>query len=289
MARNIQKEVTDRIIEQLRAGVCAWRKPWIDTGFGGMPRNAITGRAYSGINIILLWCAANDRAYSAPLWLTYNQAAEAGGNVKKGEKGTGIVFVSTIEKTDEKTGELVRIPFLKSFTVFNVAQCENLPAHLTPVFVAANADARHELAEEFLTSTGAEIRHSGARAFYTPKGDYINLPHFEAFTAADTYYSTAFHELAHWTGAERRLNRTFGKRFGDRAYSVEELVAELTSAFLCAEFGFDCDGADAAYIDHWVKILSENENIIIAAASAASKAADYCRGLALAEPMAEAA
>jgi len=288
MSRNIQKEVTDRIIGQLKAGVCAWRQPWTTAGTAAMPRNAITGRAYSGVNVLLLWGAAHDRAYCAPLWLTYKQAQEVGGNVKKGEKGVNVIFVSTVEKTNDE-GKIEKFPFLKSFTMFNVAQCENLPTNITPEFKGINPDNRNQLADEFMTATGANIRHTGARAYYTTKGDYINLPMFDAFTCANTYYSTAFHELGHWTGADHRINRTFGKRFGDRAYSVEELVAELTSAFLCAEFGFDCQGADAAYLDHWIKTLSENENIIIAAASAASKAADYCRSLALAEPLAIAA
>jgi antirestriction protein ArdC len=131
---------------------------------------------------------------------------------------------------------------------------------------------------------GADLRHGEARAYYQPAGDFVNMPAFESFTNASRYYGVAFHELTHWTGAEKRLNRTFGKRFGDRAYSAEELVAELGSAFLCAEFGFDNDGQDAAYIATWIQFLEEHDKAIVAAAAAASRAVEYMRGLAIAAP-----
>jgi antirestriction protein ArdC len=146
-----------------------------------------------------------------------------------------------------------------------------------------NTGERDETADEFLVSTGADIRHGEPRAYYARKADFINLPAFEAFRAPAAYYATAFHELTHWAGAESRLNRTKGRKFGDQEYSFEELVAELGSAFLCAEFGFDNGGADAAYIDHWISFLTNHETALISAASQASKAADYMRGLALAE------
>ena len=287
MARNIQKEVTDRILSQLRAGVVPWKQPWTGSGFGVMPRNAVTQRGYSGVNVILLWATAQERGYSRPHWLTFKQAIEAGGTVRKGEKGTTVIFVSTIEK--EEDGKMRRIPFLKAFTVFNMAQCDGLPEAIEPPVKVTNPDTRDATADEFMAATGAVINHGESRAYFRPSTDSIMLPAFETFASAGTYYATAFHELGHWTGAETRLNRQFGKRFGDQAYSAEELVAELTSAFTCAEFGFDNLGADAAYIDHWIKFLTDHENAIVTAASHASKALEYMRSLALVEPMKQAA
>jgi antirestriction protein ArdC len=190
----------------------------------------------------------------------------------------------------DETGERRAIPFLKAYTVFNVAQCDNLPAKVTDPASdrrAINPHARDALAEAFMSSTGADIRHGEARAYYAPLGDYVNLPAFETFKSASRYYGVAFHELGHWTGADKRLGRTFGKRFGDRAYAVEELVAELTSAFLCGEFGFDNDGADADYIATWIKLLEEHEKVIVSAAAAASRAVEFMREAALAAPVLE--
>jgi antirestriction protein ArdC len=288
--RNLHKEITDRIVARLRAGVVPWRQPWSGKGHGVMPRNALTNRAYSGANVILLWSRAQESAFTDPRWLTFKQALELGGNVRKGEKGECVIYVSKVIRADEKTGERRAIPFLKAYTVFNVAQCDNLPAKVLDPNAAervTNPNARDEIADAFMASTGATIRHGEARAYYQPAGDFVNMPPFETFTNASRYYGVAFHELGHWTGAEKRLNRTFGKRFGDRAYSAEELVAELTSAFLCAEFGFDNDGQDAAYIAHWIEFLEEHDKAIVAAAAAASRAVEYMRGLAIAAPAGE--
>jgi antirestriction protein ArdC len=281
--RDLHAEITARIVARLKAGVVPWRQPWSSKGFGVMPRNAATQRAYSGANVILLWSRAQESGYAAPLWLTFKQALELGGNVRKGDKGETVIYVAKIIKED-KDGAKRTIPFLKAYTVFNIAQCDNLPAKIA----APNADAhivnpntRDEIAEAFIASTGADLRHGEARAYYRPIGDYINLPPFKTFNGASSYYGTAFHELGHWTGAEKRLDRTFGKKFGDQAYSAEELVAELTSAFLCGEFGFDNDGADAAYIAHWVSFLTDHSGAIVAAAAAASRAVEFMRGLAL--------
>jgi antirestriction protein ArdC len=283
--RNLHKEITDRIVARLKNGVVPWRQPWSAKGFGVMPRNAVTARAYSGANVLLLWSRAQESGFSDPRWLTFKQALEAGGNVRKGEKGECVIYVSKVIRTDED-GEKRSIPFLKAYTVFNVAQCDNLPAKITDPNAAArqcNSDARDALAEAFIHSSRATVRHGEARAYYSPAGDLVNLPPFETFKSSSSYYAIAFHELGHWTGAEKRLNRTFGKRFGDRAYSAEELVAELTSAFLCAEFGFDNDGQDAAYIAYWITFLTEHDKAIVAAAAAASRAVEFMRGLALAE------
>jgi antirestriction protein ArdC len=248
-----------------------------------MPRNAVTSRAYSGVNVLILWSRAQDSNYSDPRWLTFKQALELGGNVRKGEKGETVIYVAKIIKED-KDGARRAIPFLKAYTVFNVAQCDNLPTKI----VAPNADAhivnsntRDEIADAFIASTSADVRHGEARAYYQPAGDFVNMPAFETFTNASRYYGVAFHELGHWTGSEKRLNRTFGKRCGDQAYSAEELVAELTSAFLCGEFGFDNNGVDADYIARWVSFLTDHSSAIVTAAAAASRAVEFVRGLAL--------
>ena len=286
--RDLHKEITDRIVARLRNGVVPWRQPWSGKGFGVMPRNALTQRAYSGANVLLLWSRAQESGYSAPLWLTFKQALELGGNVRKGEKGETVVYVSKVIR-QENDGTKRAIPFLKAYTVFNIAQCDNLPAKVTigEAVKAANPNTRDELADAFMTATGADVRHGEASAYYRPAGDYVNLPAFETFKSASLYYGVAFHELGHWTGAEKRLSRTFGKRFGDRSYAVEELVAELTSAFLCGEFGFDNDGVDADYIATWIKLLEEHEKVIVAAAAAASRAVEFMREAAIAAPVLE--
>ncbi len=279
----LHQQITAKIIEQLEKGVVPWRKPWKNYGTGAMPRNAISNRPYSGANVVLLWIDAEAKGYNCAKWLTFKQALEAGGHVRKGEKSSQIAYLGSITKTDEKSGDPRKIPFLKSYAVFNLQQCEGLD-HLSDTAPRViNPGTRNELAEQFIRSTGADVRHGESRAYYASKGDYVNLPMFEAFTGAEEYYSTAFHELVHWTGAEHRLNRTFGKRFGDAAYSAEELTAELGSAFLCAEFGFDNQTLEnsAAYIDHWRSFLTANDQAFVAAAGAASKAADYLRGFAI--------
>lgn len=282
MHRNLYREITDRILEQLRAGVVPWRQRWSSQGFGAMPRNAATGRAYSGVNVLLLWGTATERGYTDNRWLTFKQAQDAGGAVRKGERGCGVVYVNTYEKEDETTGELVKRPFLKAFTVFNVAQVDGLPSDLQPFQpLPINKDRRDDLVDGFLACTGADIRHGEGRAYYNRLDDFIMLPDFRSFVSADLYYATAFHELTHWTGAEYRLNRTKGKTFGDREYSFEELVAELGAAFLSAEWGVDHVADASAYIDHWVRLLDQHEGALISAASHASKAALYCRDLAL--------
>lgn len=279
----IAREVTDRILAQLKTGVCPWKQPWTAQASTAMPRNAVTGRAYSGVNVLLLWMTAHDKGYSSSRWMTFKQALDAGGNVRKGEKGTRIVFVSTYDRKND-AGEAERVPFLKSFTVFNVAQCENTAGLAEPTREPINSDTRDESIDRFVASTGARIAHGEGRAYYNQKSDAIVLPDFETFTSAGTYYATAFHELGHWTGAESRLARTFGKRFGDAAYAAEELTAELASAFLCAEMSVEnTAGADAAYIAHWVKFLTDHDTAIMAAASHASKAVAFLHGQAATE------
>ncbi len=283
MSKNLNEEITKKILSKLEHGVIPWRRPWRSFGSGAMPRNAISNRPYSGANVVLLWIDAADKGYDCPKWLTYKQALEAGGNVRRGEKSSQIAYIGNITRPDVQTGDLRSIPFLKGYAVFNLQQCDGLDHLINNTPRAINPGRRDELADEFIKMTGAEVRHGESRAYYAAKGDFINLPLFEAFSSAEGYYGTAFHELTHWAGAEHRLNRTFGKRFGDQAYSAEELVAELGAAFLCAEFGFDSMMLDnsAAYINHWRSFLQSNERAFVVAASAASKATEFLRAKAL--------
>ena len=277
----IYTDIADRILSMLEAGDLPWNKPWSSIGGNGMPRNAVTKRAYSGVNVILLWAKAMASGYASQQWLTYKQAVELGGNVRKGEKGTHICFVSSFEKKTD-AGETERVPFLKSYTVFAVEQCDGLNLPAAPV-VTVNPGQRDADCDAFIAATGADIRHGSGEACYMRKLDCIMLPDFAAFASSNGYYATALHEIVHWTGAPHRLDRTKGKVFGDIAYAAEELVAELGSAFLCAEFGYDTVTQSAAYIQSWIKMLKDDPRAFITAASAASKATEYLRGLALAE------
>jgi antirestriction protein ArdC len=286
MKRDLYTEVSARIIAELERGAAPWIKPWSATP-GAMPCNAATNRPYSGSNVVLLWMA-QAAGYRTPRFLTFKQALEAGGHVRKGERGTKVYFVKQLEipdgADDEPSTRLVSM--LREYTVFNVDQCESLPDSVITGkrMRVRNPDDRDELADEFLRTTGADIREGHGEALYVPSRDFIAMPAFGAFNGADHYYGTAFHELTHWAGHKSRLDRDLKNRFGSRNYAGEELVAELGAAFLCAEFGFDGDLRHAGYIAHWIELLRADKRAFFTACSQASKAADYLRGLALAEP-----
>jgi antirestriction protein ArdC len=287
MNRNLYRDVTDRILGEMEKGALPWVKPWSGTTGSQMPHNAATGRAYSGCNVVLLWIAQAAGNFTSPRFMTFKQAQELGGNVRKGEKGHKIVYVNAFEKeetSDSGEAETRRIPFLREFTVFNLDQIENLPETITGSQTPAqNAEQRIDVAEDFVKATLADVRHGEGQAYYRPSADFVMMPDFITFKSADHYYATLFHELGHWTGSEKRLTRDLRNRFGSEAYAAEELVAELTSAFLCAEFGFDGDIRHAGYIQNWIAILKKDERAFFTAASAAQKAADHLRGLALAD------
>lgn len=292
--RNLHKEITDKILAQLKTGVAPWRKPWSEhkARFGSVtPRNAVTERAYSGVNVLLLWTAAQANGW-APRWLTYKQARAAGGQVRGGEKGETVIFVKRliVKDKDAKPGEDKRkaIGFLRAYTVFNVAQCDGLSDKvmgLVPIDVKPiNQDGRDSDIEAFVDATGIKvIEVPGGKAAYAPSLDVINMPLFEDFKGAHPFYSTLFHEMGHATGHKERLDRNLTSKFGDRSYAAEELIAELTAAFTCAEWGIDMGEAQASYIDHWVGLLTERETAIVTAAAAASKAVEWMRGAASAE------
>ena len=286
MKRDLYSEVSARIIAELQAGAAPWIKPWAATPGANTPCNAVSNRPYSGCNVVLLWMA-QAAGYRTPRYLTFKQALELGGHVRKGERGTKVYFVKQLEihdNADEAPARL--IPMMREYTVFNVDQCECLPDSVTmgrPMRVR-NPDARDDLADQFLRSIGADIREGHGEAYYVPSRDFISMPAFEAFKAADHFYGTVFHELTHWTAHRSRLDRDLKNRFGSREYGAEELVAELGSEFLYAEFGFDGDLRHAGYIGNWLELLKADKRAFFTACSQASKAADYLRGLALAAP-----
>jgi|SRR5215471_3694357 len=296
--RDLYSEVTARIVAELETGAALpWRKPWAATAGANQPANAVTRRPYSGVNVLLLWSAMTAHGWAVPRFLTFKQAQEAGGHVRKGEHGTRVYFVKQLTVADTRDGaeedDVRSLTMLREYTVFNVAQCDGLPAKLTalpPAPPPRNTDARDAIADEFIASTGARIVEGNGEAYYRPGDDSISMPAFERFDSSEAFYSTEFHELTHWTGHKARLERDFRGRFGDAAYAAEELVAELGAAFLCAEFAFDqTDNRSAAYIQSWIKLLKSDKRAIFTAASKAQAAADYLRGLALAESTAKAA
>ena len=229
---------------------------------------------------------AQAAGYRTPRYLTFKQALELGGHVRKGERGTKVYFVKQLQVRDEGADDeaVPRIvPMLREYTVFNVEQCEGLPERVLSLgqVKARNADQRDALVDAYLAYSGADIREGAGEAYYRPSDDYINMPRFEAFKSAAHFYGVTFHELGHWTGHKSRLDRDLRHRFGERAYAAEELVAELCAAFLCAEFSLDGDLRRAGYIQSWIGLLKADSRAFFTACSKAHAAADYLRGLAL--------
>lgn len=283
---SLYDEVTAAIIAQLEAGVFPWVKPWSMAGVDvGLPRNAVTGRAYSGINVLVLWGAAIEGGYASQSWLTFRQALAAGGNVRKGERGRTVFYADRfVPKGGEDSGGAGAgeggdgpraIPFLKRFTVFNVAQCEGLPETLAEAATPLPECQRHEVAEALIAASGADLRIGGCRAFYVPALDYVQVPPQPAFPHQLDYYRTALHELGHWTGHPSRLARDLSGAFGTATYAREELCAELASAFTCAALGIEPSVRHADYLGHWLAVLRADNRAIFKAASLASKAADF--------------
>ncbi|MCB9942453.1 MAG: DUF1738 domain-containing protein [Geminicoccaceae bacterium] len=289
MKTDLYQRVTDKIVADLEAGVRPWMKPWNADHAAGRITKPLrhNGQPYQGINIIMLWSAAVIKDFNAPIWMTFRQAKELGGHVKKGEKGELVVYADRFRKTevDEATGDEQQreIPFLKSYTAFNVEQIEGLPEQYYALAEAqADPVERIEQAEAFFAATGADIRHGGNRAFYRPADDLVQMPPFETFRDAESYYATLAHECVHWTKHEKRLDRDLGRtRWGDEGYAREELVAELGSAFLAADLGLDLEPRDdhAAYIASWLKVLKDDKRAIFQATAHAQRAADFLHGL----------
>jgi antirestriction protein ArdC len=291
----LYQEITDKIITELEAGRVPWVQPWgtsMAKASLAMPKNAVTKRRYSGINVLILWAAVVDRGFAGQSWLTFRQALGLGGHVRKGEKGTTVVYADRFVPGDERRraerdgDEPEAIPFLKRFTVFNTDQCEDLPADLMTAPPPAPEGLILPQAESLIAATGADFRIGGERAFYAPSGDFIQVPRPESYFEPINWHRTALHELGHWSGAPQRLARDHSGTFGSNSYAKEELVAEMTSAFVCASLGIVPTVRHADYLGSWLEVLREDNHAIIRAASAASKAADYLLAFLPANPAA---
>jgi antirestriction protein ArdC len=285
--RSVFDVITQRIIELLDAGTVPWRKPW-RRGASGMPQNMITRRPYRGINVFLLSCAP----YTSPYWLTFKQAKQLGGSVRKGERGFPIVFWSWIggeeegseDSPSDATANAGRRPLLRYYTVFNVEQCDGVEVPSSDDVAVSCIDPIEE-AERLVAGmpNAPVIEDNEGRAFYRPATDRVGMPRRGLFESAAEYYSTLFHELGHATGHTSRLNRKAvveGSVFGDSDYSQEELVAEMTAAYLCAVSGIAPATIEnsAAYIQGWLKKLRDDKTVVVYAAAQAQKAADYVLG-----------
>lgn len=281
---DIYSRITGSIIEQLEQGTRPWAKPWNAEHLAGRITRPLraSGKPYRGINVVMLWLAASLKGYSAPIWMTYRQAAELGGQVRKGEQGTAVAYADKFRKTETAdSGEEVEreIFFMKHYTVFNVEQVDGLPAHFYATAAPQiSALARLEQAESFFAALGADVRHGGNRAFYAIEPDFVQMPPFESFRDAESYYATLGHECIHWTRHPSRLAREFGrKRWGDEGYAQEELVAEMGAAFLAADLGLYLTPRDdhAAYIASWLEVLKRDKKAVFIAASHAQRALDF--------------
>jgi len=272
MSASIYDTVTSAIIASLESGVAPWVKPW--NAANAADYNAVSGKAYKGVNRLILAAAFKPNAQ----WATFKQWQELGASVRKGEKATHIVFYSPVTKPakgdDGEEGATYRM--LKTFCVFNASQVDGY----TPPVVADDAKPFNASAacEARLIKSGAMISHGGDVALYSPSADRIQLPNKGAFISAADYYATAFHELTHWTGHKSRLDRTGGK-YGSAAYAYEELVAEIGAAFLCQDHGIDGKLQHAAYIKSWLSALKNDSRLVFKAAAAAQKSADLINGL----------
>ncbi|HEY1745727.1 MAG TPA: zincin-like metallopeptidase domain-containing protein [Xanthobacteraceae bacterium] len=289
MRTDVYQKITDRIVAELEQGVRPWMKPWSASNGEGRIMRPLRGNgiAYQGINVLMLWSEAIEKGYTSPIWMTFKQALALDANVRKGEYGSLVVYADKITRTetDRETGEDTEraIPFMKGYTVFNTEQIDGLPAHYYPKPAPRTETVlRIERAEAFFAATGANAVHGGSRACYVPSTDNVHMPCIDFFRDAKSYYATRAHETVHWTRHPSRLDRDFGrKRFGDEGYAMEELVAELGSAFLSADLELTPEVREdhASYIASWIKVLRDDKRAIFTAASHAQRAADFLHGL----------
>ncbi|MGY3610953.1 MULTISPECIES: ArdC family protein [unclassified Bradyrhizobium] len=284
---SLYDEITSKIIGELEAGRVPWMQPWGTAAAKAslaMPKSAATGRQYSGINVLILWGAATERGFTGQSWLTFRQALSLGGHVRKGERGTTVVYADRFVPVDEKRRasengqEAQAIAFVKRFTVFNIDQCDDLPSEIAttappplPALIEPNV-------EYLIKATGIDFRIGGNRAFYVPAEDYVQVPPPQAYFEPINWHRTALHELAHASGHPSRLNRDLSGSYGSKKYAFEELIAEISSAFSCASLGIVPTVRHADYIGSWLEVLREDNRAIVRAASQASKVADYLLG-----------
>jgi antirestriction protein ArdC len=282
---DVYTRITSQIVAQLEKGVRPWVKPWNAEHAAGRITRPLrrNGQPYRGINILSLWMSAELQGYAAPIWMTIRQAAELNAHVRKGEKGSLVVYANAITRTerDESTGEESEreIAYMKGYTVFNVEQIDGLPEiYYAKAEPGLNPLQRIERAEEFFRSQNATIRHGGNRAYYAQELDYVQVPDIVAFRDAESYYATLAHEMAHWTKHPSRLARDLGRKsWGDAGYAAEELIAELASAFVCADLNLQNEPREEniSYIANWLEVLKDDSRAIFTATAHAQRAADY--------------
>lgn len=278
MSNEIYSRITEQIIAAIEKGTNKYEMPWhtINTA----PTNAVTGKAYKGVNILSLWASADCRGYSTGLWGTYKQWQQVGAQVKKGEKASFIVFYKLFNTNQEQ--EVEDSPTLKrsssmlatSSFVFNADQVEGYTPPSAPII---NPEDRIDSAEMFFNSLGATIKHGGNRAYYEGSSDSIQMPQFEVFNSANSYYANLAHEVIHWTGHSSRCNRNLTGRFATESYAAEELIAELGAAFICSLLKLNNEPREdhASYMASWLKLLKHDNRAVFTAASKAQQAVDW--------------
>lgn len=287
---DIYTEITNAVIHAIEAGAGTYEMPWSRKlanelkPLAAIPVNAASGQSYRGANVLALWMRAQARGYGTNFWATYRQWAELGAHVRKGEKGTHVAFWKFFESSNESQDEDAtdtprssrRPPLVRFYSVFNASQVEGwtIPESAPVTEPNENRDAK---LEGFFAATGADIREGGDQAYYQPTSDHIQMPTFGAFASETSYYSVLAHELTHWTGHITRCARDLATRFGTQAYAMEELVAELGSAFIGAELGLQLDPRKdhAPYVQNWISVLKDDKRAIFTAASKAQYAVDW--------------
>jgi antirestriction protein ArdC len=283
MQFDLYAEITTRITEMLDQGVVPWRSPILGRGTAGHPKNLESGKPYRGVNVFLLAFTAYAKGYDSSYWLTFNQAKQRGGSVKKGEKSSMVVFWKQYETEDRDTHQPTKIPVLRYYNCFNAGQCDGLevpdaqkfePIEFNPI------EAAEAIAKGY--QGAPELEHRGSRAFYKPSEDKVRMPEPTRFRSCEEYYSTLFHEYAHSTGHSKRLDRKLDsdpKPFGTPDYGKEELVAEMTAAFLCGYAGITPTVIEnqAAYLLGWLKTIKADKKLVIIASGQAQRAADWIR------------
>ncbi|HUO08091.1 MAG TPA: zincin-like metallopeptidase domain-containing protein [Phycisphaerae bacterium] len=286
MSIDLYQGVTNQIIAMLDKGVVPWRSPILGKASAGHPKNLITEKPYRGVNVFLLAFTAWSKGYGSACWLTFNQAKSLGGSIKKGEKSSTVIFWKQLETVDKDTQKPATIPLLRYFNVFNAEQCDGIKAPDAPALEPTNfqpIEQAEHIVERYLTD-GPTVEHVGQQAVYMPIADSIRIAEPSRFTSSEEYYATLFHELAHSTGHSTRLDRkldTQPRPFGTADYGKEELIAEMAAAFLCGDVGIQPAVIDnqAAYIGGWLRTIKEDKRLVIAAAAAAQKAADWINGV----------
>ena len=269
--------ITDKIIAALEAGTRPWQKSW--AADGGLPLRH-NGQPYQGINVWLLAMSGHGGRH----WFTYRQAAELGAQVRKGEAGTNVVFFKPLRVEDRANpGTEKTIPLIRIYTVFNQCQIDGLPGKYTPASTTQNPDERDAAAQKFFDAVGFKTQHGGGSAHYVPSKDFVQMPEFETFKSAQDYYAVLAHEYGHMTGHESRLDRNLKTSFGTKDYAKEELVAEMTAAFVCGSLGISSEPREdhASYLASWIDVLKADSKAIVKAASAAQAAANYIFNAAL--------